>query len=93
MTPYSILLLETAHRCIEMQALLKVFHHIYKVEKMNDNRLSQKAWESSSRLQKNYKSKVLSSGWELDIRGWFTLWNVHAFLDRPPKEIDEDIFK
>ena len=67
-TPYVIMLLETERRPIEMYAMIRVLRYITRVRQMDDNRLPKRAWGASTRLQKTLKSKVLSTGWVLDMQ-------------------------
>ena len=50
---------------------------------MPKHRLPYLAWNVGGKPQKNHKSKILSSGWVLDIRKWFGRWGVQDLLDLP----------
>lgn len=91
-TPYSIMLIETGTRPIELRALERVFKYIKKVKTMKPQRLPMKAWEASKRPQKTNKSKMLSSGWWQDIKGWFQRWKVTSYLEMSSGEMDEKAF-
>ena len=49
-------------------------------------------WKLSMKPQKNYKSKLLSSGWMLDIKTWFARWNVDVYVDQT-KTIEFNAFE
>ena len=60
---------------------------------MDDNRLPKKAWAASTCLQKTRKSKVLSTGWMLDMQWWFKRWGVDRYLMMMPEDICMDAFQ
>ena len=68
-------------RPIELLALQRVYKYITKVKNMPNHRLPHLAWNVGCKLQKNHKSKILSSGWVVDIRKWFRSWGVDVLLE------------
>ena len=48
---------------------------------MPNHRLPQLAWNVGCKLQKNHKSKILSSDWVVDIKKWFRRWGVDDLLE------------
>ena len=48
---------------------------------MLNHRLPHLAQKVRCKLQKNHKSKILSSGWVVDIRKWFRRWVVDDLLE------------
>ncbi|MCO5576821.1 hypothetical protein L7F22_030641 [Adiantum nelumboides] len=82
-TPYSVMLLETGKRLLEMLALQRVHKYIMKVKLMPKSRIPHIAWDIGCKPQKNYKSKFLTSSFVQDIRKWFAKWNVEAYVDMP----------
>ena len=70
-TSYLAMLLKIGMRPIEMLALQRLY--VIKMRNMPKHRV---AWNVGSKSQKNLKSKILSSGWVLDIRKWFEQWGV-----------------
>ena len=48
---------------------------------MPNHRLPHLSWSVGCTLQKNHKSKILSSGWVVDIRKWFRRWGVDDLLE------------
>ena len=92
-TPYSVLLLETGRRPIEFHALIKVMQYLIEVQQMQPDRLPHKAWNASTKLQKNYKSKIICTGWATDIRKWFSRWKVEAYLTMPPAKVNMQDFQ
>ena len=62
-TPYSVLLLETSRRPIELQALIHVMHYLVEMQHMHKDKLPRRAWEASMKLQKNDKSKIICTRW------------------------------
>lgn len=79
-TPYSVMLLETGRRPLEITTMQRVYKYIMKVKRMPTNCMPHVAWEIGCLPQKNYKSKFITSSWMNDIRKWFTKWNVEEFL-------------
>lgn len=67
--------------------MIRVLKYINRIRLMDDHRIPKRAWDASSRLQKTRKSKVLSTGWMLDIRKWFVRWNVDRYLDMVPEDV------
>ena len=55
---------------------------------MQLDRLPHKAWSASTKLQKNYKRKIIYTGWATDIRKWFNRWKVEAYLTMPPAKVN-----
>lgn len=90
---YSVLLLEVGRLPIEFHALMRIMQYIVQVQQMRGDRLLCKAREASMKLQKNHKSKVLSTWWGSDIDKWFNRWNVSAYLTMPPKKVDMTAFQ
>lgn len=82
-TPYSVLLLETGTRPLEMKALQRMLTYIMKVKLMPSTRIPHIAWKAGCALQKTKKSKLLTSSLIQDIRKWFAKWNVEAYADMP----------
>ena len=80
-TPYSVMLLETGKRPLEMQALQRVHRYLMKVKTMRERSLPYMAWQAGCKPQKNYKSKFLTSSLVEDIRKWFSRWNVGDYVD------------
>lgn len=80
-TPYSILLLETGCRPLEIRALKRMFAYIMKIKLMPANRIPSIAWIAGSAPQKTKKSKFLSSSLLQEVRKWFTKWRVEKFMD------------
>ena len=80
-TTYQVMLLETGTRPIEMLAIQRVYRYITKVKNMPSHRLPYLAWNVGCKLQKTHKSKILSSGWMVDIRKWFKQWGVEDLLE------------
>ncbi|MCO5612798.1 hypothetical protein L7F22_067069 [Adiantum nelumboides] len=80
-TPYSMMLLETRHRPLEMLALQRMHRYLLKVKLMPHNRLPHIAWEVGCKPQKNHKSKFLTSSLVEDIKKWFSKWNIGAHVD------------
>lgn len=85
-TPYSVLLLETGKRPMEMKALKRMYTYIMKIKAMPTTRIPRIAWETGCAPQKTNKSKFLSSSLVQDIRKWFAKWNVEAYVDMPIEE-------
>ena len=81
-TPYSLLLMESGCLPIEYYGLIRTLRYIQKVSNMPQERLPRQVWETCKRPKKNYKSKFLTSGWMLDIKKWFTKWNLEAYLEK-----------
>ena len=48
---------------------------------MLNHQLPRLAWNVGCKLQKNHKSKILSSSWVVDIRKWFRRWDVDELLE------------
>lgn len=92
-TPYVLLLLETGRRPIEVYAMVRVLRYVIRVRQMDDSRLPKKAWAASTCLQKTRKSKVLSTGWVLNIQKWFKRWEVDRYLNMTPEDICMDTFQ
>ena len=65
------MLLKTGARPIELLALQRVYKYITKVKNMPNHQLLHLAWNVGCKLQNNHKSKILTSGWVVDIRKWF----------------------
>ena len=80
-TPYSILLLETSSRPLEIKALKRMFTYIMKVKLMPADCIPNIAWTTGNALQKTKKSKFLSSSLLQDVRKWFTKQGAEAFID------------
>ena len=59
-----------------------------KVKNMPNHRLPHLAWNIGFKLQKNHKSKILSSGWVVDIKKWFKRWDVEDL-----QELSSDAMK
>ena len=38
-------------------------------------------------LQKNHKSKILSSEWVVDIKKWFKRWDMEDLLELPSDDM------
>ena len=55
--------------------------YITKVKNMPNHRLPHLAWNVGCKLQKNNKSKILSSGWVVEIRKRFKRWGVDDLLE------------
>lgn len=55
---------------------------------MQEDRLPCKAWEASIKLQKIHRSKIMCTCWGVDIRKWFDLWNVGAYLGLSPQKVN-----
>lgn len=91
-TPYSIMLLETGCRPIELRALERVFKYIQRLKDLQPHRLPKRAWEASKRPQKTNKSKMLSSGWWSGIKDWFQRWEVASYLGEMPRAKEERTF-
>ncbi|MCO5579440.1 hypothetical protein L7F22_033295 [Adiantum nelumboides] len=89
-TPYSVMLLETGKRPLEMLALQRVHKYIMKVKLMPKSRIPHIAWDIGCKPRKNYKSKFLTSSFVQDIRKWFAKWNVEAYVDMPILEGTKD---
>ena len=92
-TPYVLMLLETGRRPIEIYAMVRVLRYVTRIHQMNDNRLPKKAWAASTCLQKTKKSKVLSTGWVLDLQKWFKRWGVDRYLNMASDNICMDTFQ
>ena len=82
-TPYSVMLLETGNRPLEMKALQRMYKYIVKVKMMPTTRIPHMAWDVGCAPQKTNKSKFLSSSLVQDIKKWFARWNVEAYVDMP----------
>ena len=65
---YQVMLLETCVQPIGLLALQRIYKYITKVKNMSNHRLPRLAWNVRCKVQK--KSKILSSGWVVDIRKW-----------------------
>lgn len=85
-TPYSVLLLETGKRPLEMKALKRMFTYIMKLKTMPTNRIPRIAWETGCAPQKTKKSKFISSSLIQDTKKWFAKWNVETYVDMPIEE-------
>ena len=59
----------------------RVYRYITKVKNMPNHQLSHMAWNVGCKLQKNHKSKFLSSSWVVDIRKWFRRWGMDDLLE------------
>ena len=88
-TPYATMLLETGCRPIEFHAMIRVIDYVWKISGWKCSRLPKAAKEVSIKIQKNHKSKILSSGWMLDIQTWFKRWGVDNFLNSKVKKNEE----
>ena len=72
-------------QCFPNDLLMNWIKSIFKVgnknqvENMPNHRLPHLAWNVGCELQKNHKSRILSSGWVVDIRKWFRRWGVMIF--------------
>ena len=86
-TPYRLLLLETGTLPIEIMGIERVTAYMLKVKTSPQNRLPHIAWEASNKVQKTHKSKLLSTGWMLDISKWFKKWDAHHLLNNASKDI------
>ena len=83
------MLLETGCRPIEFHAMIRVIDYVWKISGWKCSRLPKAAKEVSIKIQKNHKSKILSSGWMLDIQTWFKRWGVDNFLNSKVKKNEE----
>ena len=92
-TPYVLLLLETSRRPIEVYAMIRVLRYVICIRQMYDGRLPKKAWAASTCLQKTRKSKVLSTGWVLDMHKWLKWWEVDRYLNMAQKMYVVDTFQ
>lgn len=75
-TPYMLLLLESGSLSIEVLGMQRVVEYMLKIRRSPSHRLPRIAYEASQKVQKTSKSKILSSGWMLDIKKWFGRWNA-----------------
>ena len=48
---------------------------------MPNHKLPQLAWKVGWKLPNNHKSKILPSGWIVDIKKWFQTWDVEDLLE------------
>ena len=62
-------------------AIERVVEYVLKVRNFLSHRLPKVEWEASMKIQKTYKSKILSSGWMQDIKKWFGRWDAEHLLD------------
>ena len=79
-TSYQVTLLETHVWPIDMLALQREYIFTT-VKNMPNHRLPHLSLNVGCKLQKNHKSKILSSGWVVDIRKWFRRWDVDDLLE------------
>ena len=66
---------------IEGLAMQRVYEYITKVMNMPDHRLHKQARNIRCKVQKTNKSKIISSGWVLDIMKTFKRWGVKDLLE------------
>ena len=59
----------------------RVCKYITTVKNMPDHRLQKQTWGRRCKAQKTNKSKILSSGWVLDIMKTFKRWGVKDLLE------------
>ena len=88
-----LLLLEIGRRPIEAYAMIRVLRYAIRVRQIEDNKLPKRAWDASTRLQKTRKSKVLATGWVLDMQKWFQRWGVDRYLNMIPGDICMNTFE
>ena len=62
--------------------MMRVVRYLVKFHHMNDARFPKGSWKLSMKPQKNYKSKLLATGWMIDIRKWFGRWTVNTYVDQ-----------
>ena len=79
-TPYPLLLLETGNLPIEVMGMERVVEYMIKIQQYPAHRLPRLSWEASCKTQKTHKSKILGTGWMLDISKWFKKWNADHLL-------------
>ena len=53
---------------------------MFKIQKSPSHQLSRNVWESSKKIQKTHKSKILCSVWMQDIEKWFGRWDARHLL-------------
>ena len=75
-TPYMLLLLESGSLPIEVLGMQRVVEYMLKTRDSPLHWLPKIAYEASQKVQKTSKSKILSSGWMLDIKKWFGRWDA-----------------
>ena len=75
------MLLEIGGQPIDIFAHQNVYRYITKVKNLSNHRLPHLAWNVGCKLQKNHKSKIILSGWVVDIRKWFRRWGVDGLLE------------
>ena len=85
-TPYHLLLLETGTLPIEIMGIERVVAYMLKVKHSPTHRLPHIAWEASCKKQKTHKSKILNTGWMLDISKWLKRWNASHLLHEASKD-------
>ena len=59
----------------------RVCKYITTVKNMPDHRLQKQTWGRRCKAQKTNKSKILLSGWVLDIMKWCKRWRVKDQLE------------
>ena len=71
---------------------MRVVRYLVKVHHMNDARLPKGSWKLSMKPQKNYKSKLLVTGWMTNIKKWFGRWKVDTYVNQA-KSININAFE
>ncbi|RYA37889.1 hypothetical protein DD603_24155, partial [Enterobacter cloacae complex sp. 2DZ2F2B] len=94
-TPYMLLLLESGSLPIEVLGMERVVEYMRKTQRSPLHRLPRIAYEASQKVQKTCKSKILSSGWMLDIKKWFGRWDAcHLVKDASiDSQVNEDFLQ